>query len=131
LLTIWSRPWNKKHTSETQRIALLFAEPKGNIPTPHAKKSPMHGNTHLSLRLVLKPNGWTGYHWQFHSVRKMIELMSRHSDILGEPMGLTIEPTNGLPHADSAALIALKIQYASDLHLEFADNWRYLKHNNP
>ena len=68
---------------------------------------------------------------------KMIELLSRHPDILGEPKGLTIEPlpvdedtsslsaiimdddyyhftidhsklTNGLRHADSAALIALK-----------------------
>ena len=67
----------------------------------------------------------------------MIELLSRHPDILGEPRGLTIEPlpvdedtsslsaiimdddfyhftidhsrvTNGLRHADSAALIALK-----------------------
>ena len=67
----------------------------------------------------------------------MIELLSRHPDILGEPKGLTIEPiptsedtsslsaiimdddfyhftiehsklTNGLRHADSAALIALK-----------------------
>ena len=28
-----------------------------------------HGNTRLSPRLVLKPNGWTGYHWPFHSVR--------------------------------------------------------------
>lgn len=68
---------------------------------------------------------------------EMIELLSRHPDILGEPKGLTIEPlpvdedtsslsaiimdddfyhftiehsrvTNGLCHADSAALIALK-----------------------
>ena len=68
---------------------------------------------------------------------KMIELLSRHPDILGEPKGVTIEPlpvgeeasslsaiimdddfyyftiehsklTNGLRHADSAALIALK-----------------------
>lgn len=68
---------------------------------------------------------------------EMIELLSRHPDILGEPKGLTIEPlpvdeetsslsaiimdddfyhftidhsklTNGLRHADSAALIALK-----------------------
>ena len=68
---------------------------------------------------------------------EMIELLSRHPDILGEPRGLTIEPiptsedtsslsaiimdddfyhftiehsklTNGLRHADSAALIALK-----------------------
>lgn len=68
---------------------------------------------------------------------KMIELLSRHPDILGEPKGLTIEPiptgedtsslsaiimdddfyhftiehsklTNGLRHADPAALIALK-----------------------
>lgn len=68
---------------------------------------------------------------------EMIELLSRHPDILGEPKGLTIEPlpmdedmsslstiimdddfyhftidhsklTNGLHHADSAALIALK-----------------------
>ena len=23
----------------------------------------------------------------------------------------------------------MKIQYAADLHLEFADNWRYLKEN--
>ena len=67
----------------------------------------------------------------------MIELLSRHPDILGEPKGLTIEPlpvneetsslsaiimdddfyhftiqhsklTNGIRHADSAALIALK-----------------------
>ena len=67
----------------------------------------------------------------------MIELLSRHPDILGEPKGLTVEPlpvdeetsslsaiimdddfyhftiqhsmlTNGLRHADSAALIALK-----------------------
>lgn len=68
---------------------------------------------------------------------EMIELLSRHPDILGEPKGLTVEPlpvdeeisslsaiimdddfyhftiqhsklTNGLRHADSAALIALK-----------------------
>ena len=68
---------------------------------------------------------------------EMIELLSRHPDILGEPKGLTIEPlpmdeetsslsaiimdddfyhftiahsklTDGLRHADSAALIALK-----------------------
>lgn len=68
---------------------------------------------------------------------EMIELLSRHPDILGEPKGLSIEPlpldedtsslsaiimdddfyyftidhskvTNGLRHADSAALIALK-----------------------
>ena len=68
---------------------------------------------------------------------EMIELLSRHPDILGEPKGLTIEPlpvdevtsslsaiimdddfyhftidhsklTNGLRHADPAALIALK-----------------------
>ena len=67
----------------------------------------------------------------------MIELLSRHPDILGEPKGLIVEPlpvdeetsslsaiimdddfyhftiqhsklTNGLRHADSAALIALK-----------------------
>ncbi len=67
----------------------------------------------------------------------MIELLSRHPDILGEPKGLTIEPlsvdeetsslsaiimdddyyhftishsklTDGIRHADSAALIALK-----------------------
>ena len=67
----------------------------------------------------------------------MIELLSRHPDILGEPTGLTIEPllmdgdvsslsviimdddyyqftishsklTRGIRHADSAALIALK-----------------------
>lgn len=67
----------------------------------------------------------------------MIELLSRHPDILGKPKGLTIEPlptreetsslsaiimdddfyhftiqhsklTNGIRHADSAALIALK-----------------------
>lgn len=67
----------------------------------------------------------------------MIELLSRHPDILGEPKGLTIEPlpvdedisslsaiimdddyyhftinhsrlSNGIRHADSAALIALK-----------------------
>ena len=71
------------------------------------------------------------------SYPEMIELLSRHPDILGEPKGLTIEPlpvdedtsslsaiimdddfyyftidhsklTNGLRHADSAALIALK-----------------------
>ena len=75
-------------------------------------------------------NGKPGY-------PEMIELLSRHPDILGEPKGLTIEPlpvdedtsslsaiimdddfyhftidhsklTNGLRHADSAALIALK-----------------------
>jgi len=68
---------------------------------------------------------------------EMIELLSRHPDILGEPKGLTIEPlpvdedtsslsaiimdddfyrftiehstlTDGIRHADSAALIALK-----------------------
>ena len=68
---------------------------------------------------------------------EMIELLSRHPDILGEPKGLIVEPlpvdeetsslsaiimdddfyhftiqhsklTNGLRHADSAALIALK-----------------------
>lgn len=68
---------------------------------------------------------------------EMIELLSRHPDILGEPKGLTIEPlpvdentsslsaiimdddfyhftinhsklTNGICHADSTALIALK-----------------------
>jgi hypothetical protein len=68
---------------------------------------------------------------------EMIELLSRHPDILGEPRGLAVEPlpisddvsslsaiimdddfyhftidhsklTNGLRHADSAALIALK-----------------------
>ncbi len=75
-------------------------------------------------------NGKPGY-------PEMIELLSRHPDILGEPKGFTIEPlpvdedtsslsaiimdddfyhftidhsklTNGLRHADSAALIALK-----------------------
>ena len=75
-------------------------------------------------------NGKPGY-------PEMIELLSRHPDILGEPKGLTIEPlpvdedtsslsaiimdddfyhftidhsklTDGLRHADSAALIALK-----------------------
>ena len=68
----------------------------------------------------------------------MIELLSRHPDILGEPKGLTIEPlpvdeetsslsaiimddnfyhftidhsklTNGLRHADSAALIGTRL----------------------
>ena len=75
-------------------------------------------------------NGKPGY-------PEMIELLSRHPDILGEPKGLTIEPlpvdeetsslsaiimdddyyhftighsqvTEGIRHADSAALIALK-----------------------
>lgn len=75
-------------------------------------------------------NGKPGY-------PEMIELLSRHPDILGEPKGLTIEPlpvdeetsslsaiimdddyyhftishsklTDGIRHADSAALIALK-----------------------
>jgi len=75
-------------------------------------------------------NGKPGY-------PEMIELLSRHPDILGEPKGLTIEPlpvdedtsslsaiimddnfyrftiehsklTSGIRHADSAALIALK-----------------------
>lgn len=75
-------------------------------------------------------NGRPGY-------PEMIELLSRHPDILGEPKGLTIEPlpvdeetsslsaiimdddyyhytishsklTDGIRHADSAALIALK-----------------------
>lgn len=75
-------------------------------------------------------NGRPGY-------PEMIELISRHPDILGEPKGLTIEPlpidedvsslsaivmdddyyfftvdhselTNGISHADSAALVALK-----------------------
>lgn len=32
-----------------------------------------HENTRLSPRLVLKPNGWTGYHWPFHSVTTMMQ----------------------------------------------------------
>ena len=48
-------------------------------------------------------NGKPGY-------PEMIELLSRHPDILGEPKGLTIEPlpVDELRYADSAALIALK-----------------------
>ena len=81
---------------------------------------------------------------------EMIELLSRHPDILGEPKGLNIEPlptsedtsslsaiimdddfyhftiehsklTNGLRHADSAALIALKSRAYLDLLQDKAD----------
>ena len=80
----------------------------------------------------------------------MIELLSRHPDILGEPKGLNIEPlptsedtsslsaiimdddfyhftiehsklTNGLRHADSATLIALKSRAYLDLLQDKAD----------
>lgn len=81
---------------------------------------------------------------------EMIELLSRHPDILGEPKGLTIEPlpvgedtsslsaiimdddfyrftiehsklTNGIRHADSAALIALKTRAYLNLLQDKAD----------
>jgi len=81
---------------------------------------------------------------------EMIELLSRHPDILGEPKGLNIEPlptsedtsslsaiimdddfyhftiehsklTNGLRHADSATLIALKSRAYLDLLQDKAD----------
>ena len=81
---------------------------------------------------------------------EMIELLSRHPDILGEPKGLTIEPlpvdedtsslsaiimdddfyhftiehsklTNGLRHADSVALIALKSRAYLNLLQDKAD----------
>lgn len=85
---------------------------------------------HPRYELYRFVNGKAGY-------PEMIELLSRHPDILGEPKGLTIEPlpvddntsslsaiimdddyyhftishsrlTDGIRHADSAALIALK-----------------------
>jgi hypothetical protein len=81
---------------------------------------------------------------------EMIELLSRHPDILGEPRGLVIEPiptgedisslsaiimdddyyhftithsrlTDGIRHADSAALIALKARAYLNLLMEKAD----------
>jgi hypothetical protein len=81
---------------------------------------------------------------------KMIELLSRHQDILGEPRGLLIEPiptdddisslsaiimdedyyhftvahsllTDGIRHADSAALIALKTRAYLNLIMEKSD----------
>ncbi len=84
----------------------------------------------LKYELYRFINGKNGY-------PKMIELLSRHSDVLGEPKGLVIEPiptdeyisdlsaiimdddfydftithsimTDGIRHADSVALIALK-----------------------
>lgn len=85
----------------------------------------------------------------------MIELLSRHPDILGEPKGLTIEPiptdedtsslsaiimdddyyyftvahsrlTDGIRHADSAALIALKAR----AYLNLLQDKAYGKHVN-
>ena len=84
----------------------------------------------------------------------MIELLSRHPDILGEPKGLIVEPlpvdektsslsaiimdddfyhftiqhsklTNGLRHADSAALIALKARAYLNL-LQDKANGKYV-----
>jgi hypothetical protein len=81
---------------------------------------------------------------------EMIELLSRHPDVLGEPRGLVIEPiptgedisslsaiimdddyyhftithsrlTNGIRHADSAALIALKAKAYLNLLKEKSD----------
>ena len=89
-------------------------------------------------------NGRPGY-------PEMIELISRHPDILGEPKGLTIEPlpidedvsslsaivmdddyyfftvdhselTNGISHADSAALVALKSRAYLNLLRDKAPN---------
>lgn len=84
---------------------------------------------------------------------EMIELLSRHQDILGEPKGLIVEPlplgdeisslsaiimnddfyhftishsrlTNGIRHADSAALIALKARAYLNLQQDRADGKR-------
>jgi uncharacterized protein with ParB-like and HNH nuclease domain len=86
---------------------------------------------------------------------EMIELLSRHPDVLGEPKGLTIEPlpidgeqsslsaiimdddyyrftiehsrlTNNIRHADSAALIALKAR----AYLNLIQDKQHGKHVN-
>ena len=90
---------------------------------------------------------------------EMIELLSRHPDILGEPKGLTIEPlpideetsslsaiimdddfyhftiqhsklTNGIRHADSAALIALKARAYLNLLQDKANSKDIKKHRS-
>ena len=44
-------------------------EPWYVLMSSTATSSLRHGNTRLSPRLVREPNGWTDYHWPFHSVR--------------------------------------------------------------
>lgn len=116
----------EKMTTEFAEHFWQFVRDGGYRPE---RRKPSEGEA-SKYELYRFVNGKPGY-------PEMIELLSRHSDIMGEPKGLTIEPlpvdddisslsaiimdddfyhftishsrvTDGLRYADSAALVALK-----------------------